>query len=113
MKSLPFAEWVSEEESQTPNPSTLSFEEIKKLKEIGLLQLEAREAYSLAYTKFLEDPKVNELIQGLKDRFSEYTNVIFPYDDYEWAWHEIISEEADRTKNAGWFEYLMFIELGI
>lgn len=102
----PFAQWINE--SEEADYSGLSMEELKQLRETGLLHGDGFDMYTLAVNKFMDDPEVNTAINTLRKKFDLYTDVIFPYEDYSDTWEQLqeqISEE--RVGEIGWFEYLM------
>ena len=101
----PFAQWINEEEDY----SSLSMEELGRLRELGLLQGDDYDMYKLAVDKFLEDPQVEKAVATLRAKFSEYSEALFPYEEYESAWDSIRNEaEEQGIGSLGWFEYLMF-----
>lgn len=101
----PFAQWLNEEEDY----SSLSMEELGKLRELGLLQGDDYDMYRLAVDKFLADPQVEKAVSTLRAKFEEYSGLLFPYEEYESAWDSIRQEaEEQGISSLGWFEYLMF-----
>lgn len=102
----PFAQWINEEEEDY---SSLSMEELGRLRELGLLQGDEYDMYKLAVDKFLSDPQVEKAVSTLRAKFAEYSEALFPYEDYESAWDSIRNEaEEQGIGSLGWFEYLMF-----
>lgn len=103
-KIEPFAQWINESEY-----TDLSMEELKQLRETGLLGGDGFDMYQLAVEKFMDDPEVNNAINTLRKKFDLYTEVIFPYDEYADTWEQIQQEADDQgIGSLGWFEYMMF-----
>lgn len=101
----PFAQWINE----SADYSDLSLEELKQLRENGLLEGDGFEMYQLAVEKFLTDQEVSAAIDTLRKKFDLYTEAIFPYDDFPEEWEQIQQEANDNGPGElGWFEYLMF-----
>ena len=100
----PFAQWINE----SADYSDLSLEELKQLRENGLLDGDGFEMYQLAVEKFLTDQEVSAAIDTLRKKFDLYTEAIFPRDEFADTWEQILDEaEEQGIGSLGWFEYLM------
>jgi hypothetical protein len=101
----PFAQWINE----NTDYSDLSLEELKQLRENGLLDGDGFEMYQLAVEKFLTDQEVSAAIDTIRKKFDLYAEAIFPYDEYSDTWEQIQNEANENGPGElGWFEYLMF-----
>lgn len=100
-KIEPFAEWINENEDQ-------SLEDLKRMRELGTLGEDGHDLYRLCYEKFDEDPAVVAAKDTLRKKFDEYTEALFPYNEYSDTWEEVQNEIGEeRVGDVGWFEYLM------
>ena len=100
-KIEPFAEWLNENEDH-------SLEDLKQMRELGMLDGDGFDMYRTVVDKFMSDPEVNAAIDTLRKKFDLYTEALFPYDEYSDTWDEIRQQADDNAVGElGWFEYLM------
>lgn len=107
-KLKPFQQFVNENDYS--DLSKYSLAEIRKLRELGLIEADPVDMLFNTMNLYMEDPAVQTAIETLKQKFDEYTESMFPYEgDNIRVWNSTVEDlnSEQSLDEIGWFEYLM------